>query len=181
MFLADKGYVLAHHQYLFTSCTLDQRLSLLYDHLNSWLRSVQEARELHATHLASQQTAASRFFGPPRVAPPPPPSEYTDEDYSGSNQQDTSSTSLTTSATHLTPRTHSVDTGTLSDTVDWASAVDDTTTYTSHSSDNSNIFDFFGFNSQLSVPGSPPSVIHGHSLRSSETTDDEDSLLVFSC
>jgi len=173
--------VLAGHQYLFTSRSLDQRLSLSYDHLNCWLRSIQEARELHATHLASQQAAARRFFGPPRVAPSPPPSDYTDEDYSGSNQQDTASTSLTTSATHLTPRTHSVDTGTLSDTVDWVSAVEDTITYTSQSSDNSNIFDFVGFNSQLSVPGSPPSVIHGHSLRSSETTDDDNSLLVISC
>jgi len=182
MFLADNGYVLARHQYLFTSRTLDQRLSLSYDHLNCWLRSIQEACELYATHLASQQTAARRFFGPPRVAPSPPPSDYTDEDYSGSNQQDTASTSLTTSATHLTARIHSVDTGTLSETVDWASAVEDTITYTtSHSSDNSNIFDFVGFNSQLSVPGSPPTVIHGHSLRSSETTDDDNSLLIISC
>jgi hypothetical protein len=123
MFLADNGYVLARHRYLFTSRSLEQCLSLSYDHLNCWLRSIQEARELYAIHLASQQAAARRFFGPPQAAPSPPPSYYTDDDYSGSNQQDTASTSLTTSTTHLTPRTHSVDTGTSFDTFDWSSAV----------------------------------------------------------
>ena len=82
--------------------------------------------------------------------------------------------------THLTPRTHSVDTGKLSDTLDWSLAVEDTISYTSQSSDNSNIFDFVGFNSPILVPGSPPALIHGHSMRSSETTDDDDSLLVYS-
>jgi len=180
MFLADNGYVLARHRYLFTSRSLEQCLSLSYDHLNCWLRSIQEARELYAIHLASQQAAARRFFGPPQAAPSPPPSDYTDDDYSGSNQQDTASTSLTTSTTHLTPRTHSVDTGTSFDTFDWSSAVEDTISYTSQSSENSYLFDFVGFHSQISVPGSPPALIHGQSMRSSKTTDDDDSLLVYS-
>ncbi|MFN9980436.1 MAG: hypothetical protein ACK53Y_11000, partial [bacterium] len=66
------------------------------------------------------------------------------------------------------------------DTFEWSSAVEDTISYTSQSSENSYLFDFVGFHSQISVPGSPPALIHGQSMRSSETTDDDDSLLVYS-
>ena len=130
---------------------------------------------MYAKQLASQQAAARRFFGPPQAAPSPPPSDYTDDDYSGSNQQDTASTSLTNSTTHLTTRTHSVDTGTLVDTFEWSSVVEDTISHTSQSNDDSNLFDFDGFHSPISVPGSPPILIHGHLIRSSETTFDDDS------
>ena len=58
-FKADESYVLARHRYLFTSHTLDQRLSLSYDNVTCWLRSVDEARHQLATKVAYQQLYAT--------------------------------------------------------------------------------------------------------------------------
>jgi hypothetical protein len=58
-FKADESYVLARHRYLFTSHTLDQHLSLSYDNVTCWLRSVDEARHQLATQVAYQQLYAT--------------------------------------------------------------------------------------------------------------------------
>jgi hypothetical protein len=59
---SDHDYVLPRHQALFTHRTLEQRLRHSYDHLNCWLRSIDEARQtltFQETHL---RATASRFF-----------------------------------------------------------------------------------------------------------------------
>jgi hypothetical protein len=61
-FQQDTSFLLPRHHHLFTRQTLDQRLSHSHNHLNSWLRSVEEARQVLA-HQIHQEQAISRFFG----------------------------------------------------------------------------------------------------------------------
>ncbi len=52
---ADNTFVLPCHQHLFTHRMLDQRLWLTYDHLNSWIRSVEEARAALAYQMERER------------------------------------------------------------------------------------------------------------------------------
>ena len=73
---ADNTYGLAHHWCLFSSLTLDQRLSLSYDYTTCWLRSIEEASLQMVLYEDSQRASAARFFGTP---PTPTPLQDTGE------------------------------------------------------------------------------------------------------
>jgi hypothetical protein len=66
----DYTYVLGCHRYLFASCTLNQRLSLLYDYTTCWLRSVEEACLQMVLYEDSQRALAACFFGTPPTPTP---------------------------------------------------------------------------------------------------------------
>ncbi len=95
-FQADNNYVLSRHRHLFTTRTLAQRLTVSYDYLVCWLRSVEEARSALSFHIHSQSNAATRFFGQ-RLPPQGSESDESDEDYSVSNASDISATTFTRS------------------------------------------------------------------------------------
>jgi hypothetical protein len=115
-FSVDAGYVLVRHQYLFTSRTLEQRLSMSYDYVTCWLRSVEEARAQLSTHIAAQKIVANRFFG----THPFPQETFaelssSDSDYVALSMGDTASTSLATHSTHDTTCTYRSDESSLFD------------------------------------------------------------------
>jgi glutamate racemase len=62
LFQSDSSFLLTCHHYLFTQMTLDQRLLHSTDHLNSWLRSVEEAKQVLRHHTQQEQAAARTFF-----------------------------------------------------------------------------------------------------------------------
>jgi hypothetical protein len=151
-----------------------------YDYLTCWLRSVDEARELLTTHVASQQAAATRFLGPPPFSPTHP-GEGSDEDYVASSSQDTGTTSLVTSTTQSSTRTYISATGTLSDTVPWGQSLDDGLSYDSLSDAALSVLDSIGFHPQAPSPMSgsdihQPYIFFCQSL-DSEDASDVDSLL----
>jgi hypothetical protein len=62
LFQSDSSFLLTCHHYLFTYRTLDQRLLQSIDHINSWLRSVEEAKQVLLHHIQQEQEAAGTFF-----------------------------------------------------------------------------------------------------------------------
>jgi hypothetical protein len=109
------GYVLARHQYLFMSRTLDQRLSVSYDYLNCWLRSVDEAWLALEIHISSQQSAARQFFGL-ATSTLHHTSDDSDSDCDASHDQDTASTLVITHSTQPTTISDELDSYSFSDT-----------------------------------------------------------------
>jgi hypothetical protein len=125
-FSDDAGYVLARHRYLFTSRTLEQRLSMSYDYVNCWLRSVDEARTQLTTHVAAQQDAAAHFFGAPAGHPAPNNDSISlDSDYVASSEVDTDTTSLVTHSMQDTTCTYASDVVSLSDAHSWGTLMYD--------------------------------------------------------
>jgi len=127
-FNADNSYVLARHRYLFQSRTQEQRLSMSYDYLNCWLRSVDEARELQASHIASQQVNASRFFDLP-TSSSVHTSHTSDTDYIAPSSQGSDTASLITTLTHPSTRTGSSASILPDTTISWG--------FSSYNDDNS--------------------------------------------
>jgi len=124
-FNAEEGYVLARHHYLFTSRTLEQRLSLSYNYVSCWLRSVDEAHHQLETHVASQQFFATRRFGP---HPPPMEEAFntdpSDEDYVATTSQDTVLMSLDTASTQPSTCTDNSSVLIASSLVSWCTLLD---------------------------------------------------------
>jgi hypothetical protein len=117
--------VLARHRYLFTSRTLEQRLSLSYDDVTCWLRSVDEARHQLATHVASQQFFATRHFGPhPLPMEEAFNTDPSDEDYVATTSQDTVLTSLDTASTQPSTCTDNSSVLIASSLVSWCTSLD---------------------------------------------------------
>ncbi len=106
-FQADNAFVLPRHQYLFTHCTLAQRLCLFYDHLTCWIRSVEEARAVLHHQIGLDRTATQRFFQQFRATNPTHNTEissssgssYLPSDASNDQSVFTSYTSMTVATT----------------------------------------------------------------------------------
>jgi hypothetical protein len=79
-------FILPHHQYLFTSRSLDQRLKLDIDSLNCWIRSVEDAIQALLHHNNKQKQRSARYFAPffaaGRRSQPPSTPELSDSEYS---------------------------------------------------------------------------------------------------
>jgi len=176
-FTADNSYVLARHRHLFLSRTQDQRLSMSYDFLTCWLRSVDEAREQLVFHTASQQTAASRFFGPPPISPVQS-TDTSDGDYIASSTHDSETTSLATASTQETTRTGS-SVPTLPDTISWHSFSDGFDTTSDSSASTTSLLAPIRFDHQPSSlpPPFPARPIASFSSVAEASASDEDSLL----
>ena len=58
-FSRDPTYILPRHHHLFPQRTLQDRLTLSYDHLQCWLRSVDEARNILSTQEAHLRSTSS--------------------------------------------------------------------------------------------------------------------------
>jgi hypothetical protein len=120
-FSEDAGYVLARHRHLFTSRTLEQQLSMSYDYVNCWLRSVDEARAQLTSHVETQQEAATRFFGAPAgYLASNNDSLSFDSDYVASSEVDTDTASLVTHSTQDTTCTYASEVASLCDECSWA-------------------------------------------------------------
>jgi len=125
-FSEDAGYVLARHRHLFTSRTLEQRLSMSYDYVNCWLRSVDEARTQITSHVEIQQEAATRFFGAPAGYPAlNNDSVSLDSDYVASSEVDTDTTSLVTHSMQDTTCMYASEVASLSDECSWGTLMYD--------------------------------------------------------
>jgi hypothetical protein len=123
---------MARHRYIFSSRTLEHRLTKPYDYLTCWLRSVTEARTQVGLHVESQQAAAARFFGPPPpLTSPSDDLDSQDDDYIASTALDTASTSLVTTSTHPSTCTYLTEADTLPDDGSWGSPHDIFSDYTS--------------------------------------------------
>jgi hypothetical protein len=61
-FELDPSFILPRHHHLFTTWTLDQRLSQQPDNIQCWLRSVEAARQTLESYVRGQQRLASIFF-----------------------------------------------------------------------------------------------------------------------
>jgi hypothetical protein len=57
-------FILPHHHYLFTSCSLDQRLKLDIDSLNCWICSVENAIQALIHHNNQQIQQSAHYFAP---------------------------------------------------------------------------------------------------------------------
>jgi len=123
-FNADNSYVLARHRYLFQSRTQYQRLSMSYDSLKCWLRSVDEAQELQASHIASQQANATLFFDLP-TSSSVQTSDTSDTEYIAPSAQGSDTTSIVTNLTHPSTRTGSSASTLLDTTNAWGFSSDD--------------------------------------------------------
>jgi len=152
-FNADNSYVLARHRYLFQSRTQDQRLSMSYDSLKCWLHSVDEARELQAFHIASQQANASLFFDLP-TSSLVHTSDTSDTEYIAPSAQGSDTTSLVTTLTHPSTRTGSSASTLLDTTNAWGFSSDDDDISSASIDTTSSLLDPISFCSH--VP-SPPS------------------------
>jgi hypothetical protein len=62
LFTANPSYVLPRHSYLFLQRILPQRLTMSYDYLKCWLRSVREARNILLFQDTVLRTSSAQFF-----------------------------------------------------------------------------------------------------------------------
>ncbi len=106
----NPSYVLPHHEYLFTQCTLEYHLQMSYDSITCWLQSVEEARhilEFQQRHLQEIAAMVFRLFRSP---------SFTSIRNSDSDSSYDPSMTLSTMS-RSAARTHSTDSLT-----DWTSA-----------------------------------------------------------
>ncbi len=63
-FRANPDFILSRHHYVFTTCSLTQRLNLDIDSLQCWLRSVESAQQDLEHHNTNLHLQSNRFFAP---------------------------------------------------------------------------------------------------------------------
>jgi hypothetical protein len=130
MGLKDQVHQHYSSRHLFTYHTLEQRLSMSYDYVNCWLRSVDEARTQLTSHVETQQEAATRFFGAPAGYPASNNDSVSlDSDYVASSEVDTDTTSLVTHSTQDTTCMYASEVATLSDECSWAPLMHDSSLF----------------------------------------------------
>jgi hypothetical protein len=95
-FKDNPSILLARHHYLFTSLTVEQRLSRLCDNIKCWLRSIKAAEISLELHIHQQQCSSSIFFPVDEIS-----SDDSTYDYS-INDDDSTDTSLVSEKTGST-------------------------------------------------------------------------------